>query len=163
MNAAHLHITLVHLPIVLVPTATVLLLIALWRKQAVLTTTALSIFIVATLTCVPAFLIGEDAEELVEHLAGVSEDTIEEHEEAADVAFWLTIAAGSGALLAFVIRRAAPSLRPTALKVLTVLGAVASGALTYTAYEGGKIRHPEAYQGNAGESDTHESHKDHND
>ena len=161
MNAAHLHLVLVHVPIVLVPTATALLLIAVWRRQPVISNVALSIFIVATAFCIPAFLLGEEAEELVEHQPGVSEDTIEEHEEAADVSFWLTVATGSGALLAFAMKRSVPKLHPVALKGLFVVGTFTSGALSYTAYEGGKIRHPEAYQDNTSGHDGHEEHHDH--
>jgi len=112
----------------------------------VITTTALSIFIVATLVCIPAYLLGEEAEELVEHQPGVSERTIEEHEEAADVSLWFTIAAGSGALLALALQRPAPALQSAVLKALVAVGALASGTLSYTAYEGGRIKHPEAYQ-----------------
>lgn len=163
MNAAHLHIALVHIPIVLVPTATVLLLLALWRRQAVISNVALAIFVVATAFCVPAFLLGEEAEELVENRPGVSEDTIEEHEEAADVSFWLTVVAGSGALLAFGLGRSAPKLRPLALKALAVVGTLASATLSYTAFEGGKIRHPEAYENIASGDGGHNSREDHDD
>lgn len=161
MNAAHLHLILVHIPVVLTPTATVLLLLALWRKLPGLPTTALSIFVVATLVCVPAFLLGEDAEEIVEHRPGVIEDTIEEHEEAAELALWLTVATGSLSLLALLTKRSLPSLQPVTLKSLVVIGAIASGSLSYTAFEGGKIRHPEAYEGpasSAGDSDAGHDH-----
>lgn len=105
MNAAHLHLILVHIPVVLLPTATLLLCVALWRNQQVITQTALSLFVVASFVCIPAFLIGEDAEELVEDRPGVVEDTIEEHEEAAETALWFTVAAGSIALLALLTRK----------------------------------------------------------
>jgi uncharacterized membrane protein YebE (DUF533 family) len=145
MNAAHLHIILVHLPIVLVPTATLLLAFALLRKQGTVATVALVLFVGSSLGAIPAFLIAEEAEEIVEHLPGVSQDTIEEHEEAADVAFWLTLFVGGGSAGALLIRKRAPRLAQATLKALVVAGAVSSGTLAYTAYEGGKIRHPEAY------------------
>ena len=145
MNAAHLHIILVHLPIVLVPTATILLAFALFRKQTTVATVALTLFVGASLFSIPAFLIGEEAEEIVEHLPGISEDTLEDHEEAADVAFWLTLFVGGVAAGRLLIGRRYPRLAQTTLKLLVVAGAATSASLAYTAYEGGKIRHPEAY------------------
>jgi hypothetical protein len=163
MNAAHLHLILVHIPIVLIPTATILLFLALWRKQPVVANTSLSLFIIATLVCVPAFLLGEDAEEIVEDQPGVVEDTIEEHEEAAELSLWLTVAVGGVALLALGTKRSLPTLQPPALKLLAVLGTTASVALSYTGFEGGKIRHPEAYGSDPSKAAEHAGHNDHDD
>lgn len=163
MNAAHLHIILVHLPVILVPTATILLAVALWRKQSVIVHTALAIYVAAGVFVVPAFLLGEDAEEIVEDLPGISEDLIEEHEEAADVAFWLTLLVGGTSIIAFGIRNKAPRLQHTSLKFLIVAGAVASGTLAYAASEGGKIRHPEAYETTAPSGHSEEHHAGHDD
>ena len=162
MNAAHLHIILVHLPVILVPTATILLAVALWRKQSAIANTALSLFVAATVFVVPAFLLGDDAEEIVEDLPGISEDSIEEHEEAADVAFWITLFAGGVALLSLAVSKKAPGLHHTSLKALVLVGTVASGALAYAASEGGRIRHPEAYD-TAVSSSSHEHHEGHED
>lgn len=145
MNEAHLHLILVHIPVVLTPFAAVLLAFGIIRKQAPLRTAALYFLIISTLFCVPAFLLGEGAEELVEHLPGISEDLIEEHEEVADIALWLSVAVGMVSLLALVIRHRAPKLFAASLRAALILALIASIALSYTAYEGGKIRHPEAY------------------
>ena len=145
MNAAHLHITLVHLPVVLTPTATILLAFALYRRQSTVSTVALALLVASTVLCVPAFLLGEGAEEIIEHLPGVSEDLIEEHEEVADIAFWLSVGLGAGSLALLALRTRAQNLYAKGIKVALFLSVITSGALTYTAYEGGKIRHPEAY------------------
>lgn len=159
MNAAHLHLILVHIPVILVPTATILLAVALWRKQSAIAHTALAIFVAAAVFVVPAFLLGEDAEEIVEDLPGISEDLIEEHEEAADIAFWLTLAVGGTSLLTFAIRNKAPQLHQTSLKALVIVGAVTSGTLAYAASEGGKIRHPEAYETASVSGESHQDQK----
>jgi uncharacterized membrane protein len=145
MNAAHLHIILVHVPIVLLPTATIILAFALLRRQGTVATVALSLFVGASLCSIPAFLIGEEAEEIIENLPGISQDTIEEHEEAADLAFWLTLFVGGVAASSILLGKRAPSVVQATLKLLVLAGAVTSASLAYTAYEGGKIRHPEAY------------------
>lgn len=160
MNADHLHIILVHLPIILVPTATVILAVGMLRKQRAVTSVALSLFVVGSLFSIPAFLIGEEAEEMIEHLPGISEDVIEEHEEAAEVAFWLTLFVGGVALGTLAIRNRAPELSQVAMKLLVISGTVASASLAYTGYEGGKIRHPQAYDNTlaseTGERDNHD-------
>lgn len=161
MNAAHLHIVLVHLPIVLVPTATILLAFALLKKQGTVATVALALFVTAAFFSVPAFLIGEEAEEIVEELPGISEDTLEEHEEAADIAFWLTVFVGGTAASALLLRRKAPKLAQVTLTLLVLAGTATSASLAYTAYEGGKIRHPEAYDATA--SSEHGGEGEHDD
>lgn len=147
MNAAHLHIVLVHFPLVLLPVAlTVLVGGALLRNRAI-KGVALALLVFAALVTVPAFLLGEGAEELVEHLSGVSEQLIEEHEEAAEIAFWLTNMVGALSLAALFGMWRRAIWFGTLLKVVVVAALVASVALFYAGYQGGEIRHPEAYTG----------------
>jgi uncharacterized membrane protein len=146
VNAAHLHIALVHIPVVLIPTATILLALGVRRRSVSLSQVAFSLCCVAAVVGIGAFLLGEGAEELVEHLPGISEDTIEEHEEIAEFAVWSLGIAGFLSLLGLfgIFRNGVPQ---RAISLMTLLVAViSSGALVYTAYEGGKIRHPEAYE-----------------
>ena len=145
MNAAHLHITLVHIPIVVVPLGFVLLLLAILRKNGSMSRVALSLLVAATLTAVPAFLLGEGAEEIVEDQPGVSEHVIEEHEEAADIAFWCTVATGVVSLASLVALRLQAPWQPAAEKLSLVLALAASCTLGFAAQQGGKIRHPEAF------------------
>jgi hypothetical protein len=101
--------------------------------------------VLAALVALPAFLVGEGAEELVEHLSGISEDVIEEHEEAATVAFWLTNLVGALSAVTLVgLWRVAGWVR-WMKTLVTIAAVIASTSLFYAAYEGGKIRHPEAY------------------
>lgn len=142
MNAAHLHLALVHIPIVCVPLALLLLLVGLWRGNDTLRSTSAWIALIASLVAVASFLLGEGAEEIVEEIAGITESNIEAHEEAGVVALWLTI--GFGALSALRLTGARFAAR---LSVpLIILGLLSSGSLAYTAQAGGKIRHPEAYE-----------------
>lgn len=162
VNAAHLHIALVHIPVVLIPTATVLLALALRRRSVSLSQMAFSLCCVAAVVGIGAFFLGEGAEEIVEHLPGIREDAIEEHEEVAEVAVWSLVAVGVlslGGLLAI----ARTGVQHRFIAGLTLLVAtLSSGALVYTAFEGGKIRHPEAYGEVAATPDNHSDEKGEN-
>ena len=145
MNAAYFHITLVHIPVILTPLGVVLLAIAHLRSALPLARVALGVIIAASVIAVPAFLLGEGAEEIVEHLPGISESLIEQHEESAEIALYLTIASGLLSLITwFAISRAA-WLERALLAVTFITSLLASGGLAYTAYRGGMIHHPEIH------------------
>ena len=160
INDAHLHIILVHIPVVLVPFACLTLLLGITRRNSTVTGVALSFLVVATLITVPAFLLGEGAEEIVEHLPGVSEHTIEEHEEAADVAFWCTVATGIVSLISLYGMKVAATWRTAAASLALLLSLGASICLTYAANQGGKIRHPEAYDSQGSQSQGAQNERD---
>ena len=124
MNQAHLHLILVHVPIVLVPTGVAILVCGLFMKNITVQKTALSVFIIATLFTVAAFLLGEGAEHIAKKTAGIVKSTIETHSDAGDFALWITVALG----------------------LISIVGIFSSLALARTAYLGGMIRHPEAYE-----------------
>jgi hypothetical protein len=157
MNAAHLHLLLVHIPVVVVPLGCIVLLCGVRRDSLPITRTALTILLVASLIAIPTFLSGGEAEEIVEHLPGISEHLIEEHEEAADIALWLTLGVGVLSLLSLLAIRTGAALERTLLRATLLLSCVSSAALAYTANEGGRIRHPEAF---SAEQPTEEN-KDH--
>lgn len=143
MNAAHWHLILVHIPIVISPLASVLLSLGLVRGEETLRRLSLVLLIICGLTAGAAFWTGDGAEQVVEHVAGVSEVLIEAHEEAAEVVVWLCAISGIVSALALL-----PALRALAQKLTIAVMLVswaASAGLAYTGYLGGKTRHPEAY------------------
>ena len=144
MNEAHLHLILVHIPIVLMPLGFILLILKYWKSREYCKI-ALSIFMAAAIFGTIAFLLGEGAEEIIEDYPGIVESLIESHEESAVVSLWLTIATGvlsCGILLALQYGKKVPNIIMT---IILILSALSSVSLAYTAQEGGKIRHPEAY------------------
>ncbi len=153
MNAAYFHITLVHVPVILTPLGVVLLLIAHLRSSLSVARVALGILIAASVIAIPAFLLGEGAEEIVEHLPGISESVIEEHEEFAEVALWSAIAAGLASLCTWIAISRGAFLERALLITTFIVSGLASAVLGYTAHLGGTIRHPEAF--------SQVSHKDH--
>lgn len=143
MNAAHLHVILNHIPIVGVPIGLALLLYGIIRGSTEVKRASLLVFIAMGFIAVPTFLSGQAAEDIVEHLPGVTHDVIENHETAGTVALGLTASLGGVALAALVwsFRTAAVS---SLVAVLLLLGAGGvSGWLAWTGNLGGKIRHTE--------------------
>ena len=149
INQAHLHLLLVHIPVVLMPTAAVFLLIALWRGSRGVAQVGYALCIAAALMSAPAFLLGEGAEEVLEHFPGVNyealESQVEEHEEAGEVALWSSVGAGIVSVVALFVSVRGGAQTQVLPPVVFVVSLISSGALGYTAYRGGMIRHPEAY------------------
>ncbi|WP_161888277.1 hypothetical protein [Pontibacter russatus] len=65
---------------------------------------AAAIVMAMAVMAVPVYLTGEPAEERVEHLAGVSEAMIEEHEEEAEVAIMVMALAALATLIALLLQ-----------------------------------------------------------
>ena len=143
-NFPHLHLMFAHFPIVLIPVGAVLLLLGIIRKEKHLETTSLWFFIFGALICIPVFLIGEEAGEAIEHLPGIIEKLIEEHEEAAEGALWASCILGAMSVFTLIFR--GRDVAHILLKGALVISIVSSILLANAANQGGKIRHPEAYQ-----------------
>lgn len=143
MNQVHLHLLLNHVAILGSLFGLLLLAAGLIRKSEHLIQAALVTLVLSALATIPVFLTGEPAEEAVEHLAGVAESAIEEHEELAEIAIWAMQALGLLSLITFWFRA---TKRPMA-SMLTTLTLIASlfafGIMAKVGLEGGKIRHTE--------------------
>jgi uncharacterized membrane protein len=143
MNPAHWHLMLNHVPVLGTAFGMALIAWALVRKSEELKRVSLGVFVIIALLAIPAYLTGEPAEEIVEHLPGVSEASIEEHEDAAKFAFAGVLVLGAAALGGLVIfRRGRPA--PTWVAVVAlVLSVIVFAMMVRTANLGGLIRHPE--------------------
>lgn len=143
MNAAHLHLILNHFPILGTLFGMGLLAYGLFAKNKSVQNAAFVLFAIITLISIPAFLSGEGAEEVVEHLPGVSENLIHEHEEWAEKAIWLMGILGLLSLISlfFSIKN------KSGAKVLSIITLVASlatfGVMAQVGNLGGQIRHTE--------------------
>jgi uncharacterized membrane protein len=145
MNDAHIHLILVHIPIILVPVGLLILLLGMWRKKVDYINAALGLFLVSTIAVIPAFLAGDGAEESVEDRPGVSENLIEDHEEKSEVALWFTIGLGILSLTALVTEKRKIPLYPVVLKSVVIAAFLSATVLAIAGQAGGKIRHPEAF------------------
>ncbi len=171
MDAVHIHLVLVHFPIVGILFGLIILAIGLYKKNEVLQKTSLVILVLMALVTIPVFLSGEGAEETVEHLAGVSETIIENHEELAEVAIWFMEALGLLSLLGLVAIKKNLSIKNTVLISTLLFSIVTFGIFAQLGNLGGQIRHSEIRANKAGTQieknneveEEHENEKDDDD
>lgn len=169
MNAAHFHLVVNHFPIILPIAGIMVMVIGLLAKSVPVKRVAHLLFIMGALGSIAAMTSGENAEEIVEGLSGVSETFIERHEEAAERFAVLTYILGGLSLAGLWASFKWKALtRPASLIVLLfALVVVWFGKETGTT--GGEIRHPEIRADfNAPSSETRsrgegQSERDHDD
>jgi hypothetical protein len=142
MTLAHMHLYLNHVPIIGIPIAMVFLGIGLYLKSELLQKSALIVLVAISAVVLPVYFTGEPAEERVEHIVGVSESTIESHEDAAEYSLILTLVAGIAAMSALWFQRGGRR-RPVLNQAVMGVAVAAVASLVYTANLGGKIRHSE--------------------
>jgi len=146
MNSAEIHLALTHVPVILAIVGALVLATAIIRKNDTLVKTAYCFLLFAGAFTVPVYLTGEGAEEIVEHLPGVSEIIIENHEKIAKLGFGLIIASAALSLIGLIFYRK-PKIRNLVWPLVIVLAFITSGIMVVTAHRGGQIRHTEIRSG----------------
>lgn len=142
-NGPQLHLILNHLPIVGFVFLTPILVLVLLRGDDRLRKLCLMGTVAVALLATPAFLTGEEAEEGVEHLAGISGQQIHAHEESAELALTLALVTGGVALAGLIVGRSKSSYLRVATSAALLGTVVTTAAMAIAGHEGGKIRHPE--------------------
>lgn len=142
MNFAHIHLTLSHLPVVLIPVACILLGLGTSKNNVTLRLTAYWILAIGACFSIIVFLTGEPTEKLLEQVISSAENRIKSHEEAAEMAFIATLVTGSLALFALFFRKKLSFEKNIGLIVL-IASLLSAFLLFFTANLGGQIRHTE--------------------
>jgi uncharacterized membrane protein len=151
MDLVHIHLLLNHVPVIGLMIGFFILAWGMFRRSGELKDAGLMVLFVTSLVAIPVYLTGEPAEEAVEKLAGVSEQIIELHEDAAMISLVLCIAVGIAAFITLLAKRflsETPVMLGTIL--VLVLSAAAGGSIAYTANLGGQVRHSEIRLAQAG-------------
>ncbi len=143
MDGAHIHLLLTHFPIVGTILGVLILAFGIYKKNQSVINTALVTFVAMAVLTVPVFLSGEEAEEVVEHMPGVSENIIEEHEELAEVAIWFMGLLGVMALAGLLADMKKLPFVKTLIMATFVFSIITFGVFAKVGNLGGKIRHPE--------------------
>ncbi|MFZ1369404.1 MAG: hypothetical protein WAR78_03425 [Ferruginibacter sp.] len=143
MNQTHIHLLLNHFPVIGTLIGSCLLLWGIIKKNGHTKSIAAFLLAVMALIAIPVFLTGEPAEESVEGIAGVSENMISLHEEAAEIAIWLMGITGIISLAALFMAWKKHKQANIAFLVAFIFSAVCFASMARTGYLGGQIRHTE--------------------
>ena len=149
MNGAHWHLVVNHLPIIFPMVGAIVMIAGLVSKSEAVKRTSLMIFVLGALASVAAKSTGEGAEEVVENIAGVTENYIKTHEEAAETFALLSYVLGGISLVGLW----ASFKQKTFSSILTLSTLTLSFVVLYFAKQtgttGGEIRHTEIRTGAA--------------
>jgi hypothetical protein len=160
MNEAHIHLMINHLPVIGLLIASTTLAVSLIRSSGAGTRIGLWLVLFTALSAVPVYFSGEGTEDVVEHLSGVSEDLIEEHEEIAEVGLILSQVTGLLALLTLLSVRGSDRLLKKGGTVTLVAALISFAVFGVVANTGGKISHPELRTDFQSEESSTEKHHD---
>ncbi|MDQ0477721.1 hypothetical protein [Chryseobacterium sp. MDT2-18] len=147
MKNSHLHLVVNHLPIIFPIVGIIILFLGIFTKSEVKKRNGYTIFILGALASIAAMATGENTEDAIEKLQGVSKDLIHIHEEAAELFAGFSYVTGGFSLLAlfsswknYSISRFAPYIVGL-LAIITLFFAQKAGTT------GGEIRHTEIRSG----------------
>lgn len=143
MNDAHLHLIINHFPIVGLLLGTLVLIAGLLLRKSEVKLTAFGIYVFTAITATVANKTGEEAEEILEEIAGVSHSLIHTHEEYAETFFVLALILGAISLLGFVAEMKKMKFANLLTFAILLFAIAASVSATYVGTSGGEIRHPE--------------------
>lgn len=143
MNGAQVHLLLNHFPLFGTIFGLIILILGKIWKNNLVGRLGLAFLIISTLAAFPTMGSGEDAEEIVEEMAGVSHDVIHEHEEMAESFIWMMGAMGILSLAAFFGNWKDKKWAQLASWIVIGAAAICIGFGARVNHSGGLIRHPE--------------------
>lgn len=143
MNTAHFHLVINHLPIFGLLIGILTLVAGLLLKKAEVKLTALGILIFSAIASIFAFYSGEGAEEVVEHIAGISKSLIHDHEELAESFFTFTLIIGAIAIVAFIAEIKKWKFARYLIILVLILSISDIVLAKFVGTSGGEIRHTE--------------------
>ena len=143
MNWAHVHLLINHIPVLGTLFGALLLVFGIVKKNEEIKRVSLGIFVIIAVAALPVYFTGEPAEEIVEHLPGVDESILEEHEESALISFIAVGILGIFAIGTLWRYRRVDTIPNRFVIAGLILSIIVFGLMAWTADLGGKIRHSE--------------------
>lgn len=143
MDPAHLHLIITHLPVFGCFLGMVVLAYGLFTKSKATIDAAYLVFILSSIGGGIAYLTGESAEQVVEHVLGIAERNIEAHEESAELTIIALAILGIACSITLVFSYKLKNYHNELAILILLIAIVCFGLAARTAYLGGKIRHSE--------------------
>lgn len=143
MNWAHLHLAINHLSVWGIFFGLLFAGAALASKSQDLKKWSLWFVLLISILTIPVYLTGEPAEELIEHLPGVSEAVIEEHEKSALIGTLAAVALGLVALFGILKQIWLSEKNKKIFQIFFTANAAVALIFAWIANLGGKILHHE--------------------
>ena len=157
MPPVEIHLALNHVPVIGFAGVLGILSWGMFRRNEEVQRVALAACVAIALITVAVYRSGEPAEDVAEHLPGVTKQVIEEHEEAAKLAFIASSICGAAALLGLFFWRN-PERRVFAIRATLVISFATAILIGRTAMLGGQIRHTELRTGQPSPAAAGEDH-----
>ena len=143
MSQTHIHLLITHLPIFGSILGAFVLALGLLTKSDSTKIAAYNVFIISAIGGGIGYFTGEGAEEGVEHLPGIVEQTIKLHQQFALFALISLIALGAASILGLFLTMTKSKWTKTAAFTILLISLVSFGLGARTGYLGGQIRHTE--------------------
>ena len=159
MTSVQLHLALTHVPVILSIIGLMMLIVSFFINNNTVTKISYILLLVAAIAAIPVYLTGEGTEEAVEHLPGISESIIEEHEEVAKLGLIAIIGAGILSLGSLIAQKWQAGVRVIRVAVL-IAALITGGLMVQTAHLGGQIRHSEIRNGNVASNEAGEENQE---
>ncbi len=147
MNQTHLHLLITHLPIIGSILGALVLAYGIWTQSIHTKIAAYGLLVISSIGAGIAYITGEAAEETVEHLQGIVESKIEQHEDFALYALIGLILLGLFSIISLYVTIKKHALANLLATVTLLLALLSFGLVAYTGYLGGMIRHTEIGDG----------------
>jgi uncharacterized membrane protein len=147
MNQAHFHLMVNHLPIILPIAGVVVLVGGMIVRSELVKRMAYLLFSIGAVAALSAMTSGEGAEEVVENIAGVTENYIHEHEEKAEVFALMSYILGALSLVGLWASWKGKSYAKLLAFAILALSLVVLFLGKQTGTSGGEIRHTEIRSG----------------
>lgn len=165
MNATYFHLIFTHFPIVGIIIGTGILAYGHFTNSNAVKKVALITIILMALLTIPVYLSGEEAEDTVENMVGISESIIEDHEELAEMAIWFMGVLGLIALFNFYAMIKDLSIVKSITIITIIISLVNIGVFVQVGNLGGMIHHSEINSDNANyqEQEKNDFKKQHDD
>ncbi len=141
MDQTHLHLITNHLAIIGTLFAGIVLLIGLISNTVQTRVAAFILMLISSIGGYITFKTGHEAEETVEHMKGISEYVIEQHEEFAEKALWFIFLLFIASLVGlYAGKKKLPSEKKISWIILMV-SFISFAIFAWTGYLGGQIMH----------------------